>query len=304
MQNSGGHLLHKQLLMAFNWQTFWTRAFTALIFVAVMAAGMLYNEWSFFVLIAVIHFGCWHEYGKLVEKIHKTFFHPYIVWGFALVGFHIILLLSDGLQLYYYSVKKSFALSFLLAGCVLALMGIFKRYKVTPKAIGALALGLAYISLSLGLLLHLRLSEDIRVLNSGEFLLNQPNGFYIPILIIVAIWINDTMAYLVGSAIGKTPFSKVSPKKTLEGTIGGMLLCILAMVFILKPWFDWKVLLGISIIVAVFGTAGDLLESKIKRMAGVKDSGKIMPGHGGFLDRFDSLLIAVPAVWLFLQLLK
>lgn len=290
--------------MAFNWQTFRTRAFTALIFVAVMAAGLLYNEWSFFVLIAIIHFGCWHEYGKLIEKIHKTFFHPYIVWGFALIGFHIVLLFSESLQLSYYSVKKSFALSFLLAGAVLALMGIFKRYKVTGKAIGSLALGLLYISASQALLLHLRLSEDIRVLNSGEYLLGQPNGFYISILIIIAIWINDTMAYLVGSAIGRTPFSKISPRKTLEGTIGGMLLCILALVFILKPWFDWRILLGISIIVAVFGTAGDLFESKIKRMAGRKDSGKIMPGHGGFLDRFDSLLIAVPAVWVFLQLMK
>lgn len=290
--------------MAFNWQTFWTRAFTALIFVAVMAAGFLYNELTFFALIAVIHFGCWYEYGKLVEKIHKTFFHPYIVWGFALIGFHVVLLLSQDLQISYYPVRESFALSFLLAGAVLLLMGVFKRYKVTAKAIGALALGLLYISLSLGLLLHLRMSEDIRVLNSGEFLLDHPNGFYIPILIIVAIWINDTMAYLVGSAIGRTPFSKISPKKTLEGTVGGMLLCIAAMVYILKPWFDWKILLGISMIVAVFGTAGDLLESKIKRMAGVKDSGKIMPGHGGFLDRFDSLLVAIPLVWLFLQLMK
>ena len=290
--------------MAFNWQTFWTRAFTALIFVAVMAAGLLYNEWSLFVLISIIHFGCWYEFGKLVEKIHKTFFHPYIIWGFALIGFHVLLFFSDGLQLSYYSVKDSFALSFLLAGTVLLLMGIFKRYKVTTKAIGALALGVLYISLSLGLLLHLRLSEDIKVLTGGEFLLNQSNGFYIPILIIVAIWINDTMAYLVGSAIGRTPFSKISPKKTLEGTLGGMLLCVLAMVFILKPWFEWRILLGISIIVAIFGTVGDLLESKIKRMAGVKDSGRIMPGHDGFLDRFDSLLIAVPVVWIFLQVMK
>ena len=290
--------------MAFNWQTFWTRAFTALIFAAVIAAGFLYSEWSFFILIAIIHFGCWYEYGKLIEKIHNTFFHPYIVWGCALIGFHLILLFSDGLLLSYYSVKDSFTLSFLLAGSVLMLMGIFKRYRVTGRAIGALALGLLYISLSLGLLLHLRLSEDIRVLNDGESLLNRPNGFYIPILIIVAIWINDTMAYLVGSAIGKTPFSKISPKKTLEGTIGGMALCVLALTFVLKPWFNWQALLGISLIAAVFGTMGDLLESKIKRMAGVKDSGKIMPGHGGFLDRFDSLLIAAPVIWVFLQVIK
>ena len=288
--------------MAFNWKTFWTRTWTALVFVAVMMAGLLYNEWSFFALIALIHFGCWWEFGKLTERIRQTYFHPYIVWGFALLGFHVLLLFSEGLNLSYYSVKDSFSLSFLLAGAVLLLMGIFKSYRITLKAIGFLALGLLYISLSLGLLLQLRLSEDIRVLHSQEEFMGHSNGFFIPLLIIVAIWINDTMAYLVGSAIGRTPFSKISPKKTLEGTMGGMLLCVGALTLILKPWFQWQHLLGISLIVAIFGTMGDLLESKIKRMAGVKDSGQIMPGHGGFLDRFDSMLIAVPVIWLFLVL--
>lgn len=287
--------------MAFNWQTFWTRAFTALIFVAVMFTGLLWNEWSFFILIAVIHFGCWHEFAKLMAKIHHTFFHPYITWGLSLIGFHVVLLLSDGLVLNYYSVKESFSLSFLMAGMVLFVMGLFHKYKVSTKALAGLALGIPYISLSLGLLLRLRLDDNIDVLKVQP-LLGQFSPYYVPVLIIVAIWINDTMAYLVGSAIGKTPFSKISPKKTLEGTIGGMLLCITAITFILKPWFQWQQLLGISLIVAVLGTAGDLLESKIKRMADVKDSGRIMPGHGGFLDRFDSLLISVPFVWLFLKL--
>ncbi len=288
--------------MGFNWTTFWTRAWTALVFVAIMAAGTLYNDWSFFLLLAVIHFGCWWEFGKLIEKIHKTYFHYYIVLGFSLIGFHIMLLFSGGLFLSYYPVRENFALSFLLAGAVLLVMGVFKRYQVGWKAIGGLALGLLYISLSLGLLLHLRLSENIRILNNGESLLSRPNGYYIPVIVIAAIWINDTMAYLVGSAIGRTPFSKVSPKKTVEGTAGGMLLCLLALTLIFKPWFQWQQLLGIALIVAVFGTLGDLLESKLKRMAGVKDSGRILPGHGGFLDRFDSMLIAVPVIWVFLNI--
>lgn len=289
--------------MAFNWQTFRTRSLTAIVFAAVMLAGLMYNEWSFFALIALIHFGCWQEYSKLIGKINNTFIHPYISWGLSLIGFHIVLLFSNGVILNYYPVKESFALSFLLAGIVLFVMGLFNKYNVSNKTIGALALGLLYISLSMGLLLHLRLSENIKVLKTDS-LWGQFDGFYIPILIIIAIWINDTMAYIVGSAIGKTPFSKISPKKTLEGTIGGMLLCIAVIVFVLKPWFHWQQLLGISLLAAVFGTIGDLVESKIKRMAGVKDSGRIMPGHGGFLDRFDSLLIAVPFVWLFLQLFQ
>ena len=126
----------------------------------------------------------------------------------------------------------------------------------------------------------------------------------IPIAIIFSIWINDTMAYIVGSLIGKTPFSKISPKKTWEGTAGGAVLCIIV-IGLLGTFIpaakevatkDWLV---IAALCAVFGTLGDLWESKLKRMANVKDSGSFMPGHGGFLDRFDSLLLAAPAVWLY-----
>lgn len=129
-------------------------------------------------------------------------------------------------------------------------------------------------------------------------------AWMLPVLLIASIWINDTMAYIVGSFIGKTPFSPVSPKKTWEGTIGGALLAVLIVTLTgyYAMHFSVKVLLMISITAAVTGTIGDLLESKLKRLAGVKDSGSIMPGHGGFLDRFDSLLLATTAVWIVLYL--
>jgi phosphatidate cytidylyltransferase len=109
------------------------------------------------------------------------------------------------------------------------------------------------------------------------------------------------MAYIVGSFIGKTPLSPISPKKTWEGTIGGVILSTLLVTLVgsLLLNGDMMLLLAVSSISAVAGTFGDLLESKLKRMAGVKDSGRFMPGHGGFLDRFDSLLLAVPFVWIF-----
>jgi len=154
---------------------------------------------------------------------------------------------------------------------------------------------------------------DLR--NEGTFF-NEPAllGWMVPIVLIASIWINDTMAYIVGSFIGKTPFSKISPKKTWEGTIGGMILCVLVIGFVVVPILmgntagdillrdtrvNWFIIAALA---AIFGTLGDLLESKIKRMADVKDSGQIMPGHGGFLDRFDSLLIATPVVWLYIKL--
>ena len=132
---------------------------------------------------------------------------------------------------------------------------------------------------------------------------------YSPILpsaVILSIWINDTMAYIVGSMIGKTPFSKISPKKTWEGTIGGGVMCILIMGLLeyflpaahVLPLRHW---ISIAVICAIFAPIGDLLESKLKRMADLKDSGSFMPGHGGFLDRFDSLLLSLPFVWLYAE---
>lgn len=127
-------------------------------------------------------------------------------------------------------------------------------------------------------------------------------GLAIVLLLIGTIWINDTMAYLVGSFIGKRPLAAISPKKTWEGTIGGAIIAIIVATFlgIQFTGVSLNIAWGITIIATVAGTFGDLLESKLKRMAGVKDSGQIMPGHGGFLDRFDSLLLATPIVWLFL----
>ncbi|HEU4860974.1 MAG TPA: phosphatidate cytidylyltransferase, partial [Chitinophagaceae bacterium] len=129
-------------------------------------------------------------------------------------------------------------------------------------------------------------------------------------LIIASIWINDTMAYIVGSLIGKTQLSKYSPKKTWEGTIGGIILSVVLVGFLFRqlaendlvyPFVQQKTWFIIPAIASAVGTIGDLFESRLKRMAGVKDSGNIMPGHGGFLDRFDSLLLAIPAVWLYVH---
>jgi len=150
--------------------------------------------------------------------------------------------------------------------------------------------GLPYITLPVTLLIYLRLLPG----TAGTDAMLK----VIPCGIIFSIWINDTMAYIVGSFTGKHPLSKISPKKTWEGTLGGALLCIITISSIGKAtgyyhFVDW---IAIATCCALFGTAGDLIESKIKRMAEVKDSGSLMPGHGGFMDRFDSLLVATPFV--------
>jgi phosphatidate cytidylyltransferase len=125
-------------------------------------------------------------------------------------------------------------------------------------------------------------------------------------MIVLSLWVNDTMAYLVGSLIGRTSLSSVSPKKTWEGTIGGILSEVIVMGvtgYFLSSGFEMQAVsqwMIVAAIASVAGTFGDLLQSKLKRVAGVKDSGQILPGHGGFLDRFDSLLFATPFVWLYL----
>jgi phosphatidate cytidylyltransferase len=129
----------------------------------------------------------------------------------------------------------------------------------------------------------------------------------------ILIWTNDTFAYLVGKSMGKHKlFERVSPKKTIEGFLGGAVFAAFAGFLISKlyiqptPEFSNKSILIwtiIAVIVSIFGTIGDLIESKFKRIAGVKDSGSIMPGHGGILDRLDSVIFVAPIIFLFYQIL-
>ncbi|HEY8399582.1 MAG TPA: phosphatidate cytidylyltransferase [Flavihumibacter sp.] len=278
--------------MAFNWKTFWTRAFTALIFVAVMLTGLLWNQYSFFLLFSIVHFGCWYEYQRLVGRFEPrykqlTAFHR---WGIQLAGWCFMLFFTGDHfargSLSLHAIGWWLGMIFLFVLPITELL--FTRH-IELINIRYSFLGILYISLSWGLLMHLRTLPDI--------------GMVIPLAIIFSIWVNDTMAYLVGSAIGRTPLSAISPKKTWEGTVGGILLAITT-ISLLAHWLDYPVYhaAAISAIAAIAGTFGDLLESKLKRMAGVKDSGQIMPGHGGFLDRFDSLLIATPFIWLYVQI--
>ena len=135
------------------------------------------------------------------------------------------------------------------------------------------------------------------------------NNSYTPIYIIslfILIWTNDSFAYLSGKNFGKRKlYSKISPKKTIEGFIGGLLAAIIGGIIIFYTSKTLSIIhwVIIAVIVSIFGTIGDLIQSKFKRQAGVKDSGTIMPGHGGIFDRLDSILYASPFVFLYLQIL-
>lgn len=204
-----------------------------------------------------------------------------------------------GLFLNEYSFLLLFGIIF--CGCLYEFFKIIK--KISPvNYMYYLPLSLIYIVLPVMMIIHLGITITVSTIGYESLqLIYSP---LLPCAIIFSIWINDTMAYLVGSMIGKTPFSRISPKKTWEGTIGGAILCIIVIWLLSRvipqasaiDQIHWII---IPLICAVFGTVGDLIESKLKRMAAIKDSGYFMPGHGGFLDRFDSLLVATPFVWLY-----
>jgi phosphatidate cytidylyltransferase len=280
--------------MAFNWQTFKTRSLTAVVFVVVMLAGLLWNHWSFFVLFTLIHFGAWYEYQQLVKKFypeyqHISSFHKVAV---MIAGWCLMLFFTNGqFHIGSFSLQQIGLWAGLIFICLIPLADVLKRSFLIPN-IGYSLTGLLYISLSLALMIDLRNRWP-----ESQYQLSLA----IPLLTIFSLWVNDTMAYIVGSLIGKTPLSEISPKKTWEGTVGGIILTIVlaAVIAYNTKFLTLSNAAIIAAIASVSGTFGDLFESKLKRMAGVKDSGSIMPGHGGFLDRFDSLLFASTCVWFY-----
>lgn len=256
-----------------NWSTFFTRTGTAIIFALVMLAGLLGPSWAFFVLLLVIQFLCIREYFILLPLIYPDTRYSAVLQG--------------GVQIF----------GALLLFCCAPLA---PGQDLLPALLFVPALFLLLVSLQAGS----NINKAFHIFGAFLYLclpivllmLLREKSMVIPMGLIALIWINDTMAYVVGSFIGKTPFSSISPKKTWEGTVGGAVLTVIAAVIYacFSPYYaihDW---VALALCAAVAGTLGDLFESKLKRLAGVKDSGSFMPGHGGALDRFDSLLVATP----------
>ena len=265
--------------MALHWPTFFTRLGSAIVFCIIMMLGLLWSEWAFLGLVLLILVLCLRDYFRLVKKIYPGAYRP--KWMQVTTQlFSIGLLLSVAFAIFHLGVEfdKTAGLSLLFVPTLILIFAAFSGGKSLPSVLQA---GGAMIYVTLPILMFLGL-RSISII--------------VPLALILMIWMNDTMAYLVGSFIGKTPFSKISPKKTWEGTAGGAILTIAGAAI----WghysgyyrmIDW---IALALCAAIAGTAGDLLESKLKRLADVKDSGTMMPGHGGALDRFDSLLVATP----------
>jgi phosphatidate cytidylyltransferase len=211
-------------------------------------------------------------------------------------GFGGILLFVSGF-LYASKTLGVFVFSVYLLYIVSVWISVLYKKKENPIAYIAYVLfGQCYIALPVTLL-------NLVVFRNFDIQTNQPDYHWSLILsLFIFLWVNDTAAYLVGICFGKHKlFERISPKKTWEGFWGGLFFTILSALVFAHFDKDMSIYhwLGLSVAVVVFGTFGDLTESLIKRTLNVKDAGKSLPGHGGFLDRFDSLLLAVYAVVLF-----
>jgi len=274
------------------------RVISAAVFVLAMLGGVFGGATAFFILFALLTAGSlWELMGLLFaaegnhlrgRKIVGTVFGllPFLVYGSSTLGYPPDLLVTDN------PLATTAALLLLLV-FLLFLLELFLHSEQPFVNIGHYLLGVVYIGVPFALLIGMAHGHD----------------GYAPWRVfglLLLTWANDTMAYLVGSRIGKRPFfSRISPKKTWEGTLGGMIFTFVA-AYLLAYWIadysttEWLLLAGC---VAVFGTLGDLVESMLKRSIHIKDSGTLLPGHGGLLDRFDSFIFVLPFVWFFLMII-
>lgn len=268
------------------------RTITSILFVIILVGCILCSPISFTVLFALISMLSVREFGTLIArsgraKINKNITGLAAAYLFvAMTAFHTHVA-GTGVFLPYV--------------LLLLYLMISELYLKMENPIGNWAcsmLSQLYIALPFAMLNVLAFHDDPAMGSTGYH-------WELPFSIFVFIWLSDVGAYCVGSLIGRHRlFERISPKKSWEGSVGGGLLAVAASLvfahlFDFMPVVQW---IGLSLVVVVFGTWGDLTESLMKRQLGIKDSGNILPGHGGLLDRFDSTLMAVPAAAVYLYL--
>jgi len=270
------------------------RAVTGVLFVIVLVGCILYSPLSFGILFTIISVLSVHEFAQLVSKSSEVSINKTIT---ALGGAYLFLALMS-----FCTQQSVGARVFLPYLGLLLYMMITELYLKKKNPTGNWAysmLSQLYVALPFALL------NVLAFQNSPETSSVTYNPI-LPLSIFVFIWLSDTGAYCVGSLIGKHRlFERISPKKSWEGSIGGGIFSIasslgFAHFFPFMSEWQW---VGLAIVVVIFGTWGDLTESLMKRQLGIKDSGNILPGHGGMLDRFDSALMAIPAAVVYLYAL-
>lgn len=275
------------------------RAITGIIFVGVLIGCILGGPISFTLLFALITALTIHEFGVIISKqpdveINKPICMlagVFLFFGFAYLG------VMPG--------QTEILIPYLFLIIYLLVSELYLKKKKPLNNWAYAMMSQIYIALSFAMLNVLAYHS---IGNEGE--LSNYQVQYNPILplsIFIFTWINDTGAYCTGMLFGKHRlFERISPKKTWEGSIGGGVFSIIAAIVMAHyfPFMPISIWIGLALTVVIFGTLGDLTESLLKRTIGIKDSGNILPGHGGMLDRFDSTLMAVPAAVVYLYIIS
>jgi phosphatidate cytidylyltransferase len=266
-----------------------TRAITGFFFVVVMLGSFFFGHYPFGIFFLLLSILCLREFYGLIKQ---TGLDPNAQTGLINGGFiYIIFALTtykDNPDVH----KLLFLLTLTISG--IFIQELFKKSEVPFTNIAYTLAGLVFVCIPFTFFHALAYIK-------GDF------NFHYPLAFMLMLWANDTGAYLVGMKFGRTKlFERHSPKKTWEGFIGGIIISgaasfIIGYYFKELPWNQW---LSMAILISCFGTLGDLIESMFKRSINVKDSGGILPGHGGLLDRFDGLLLAAPIVYTYLYLIS
>ncbi|GAA0495813.1 phosphatidate cytidylyltransferase [Salinibacillus aidingensis] len=255
------------------------RVLTAIIALLLFVPIVIYGQWLFQLVIYLL------ASVSLLELL-KMRNIPIISWPTTISMLSLWILLYDSSMLPITFLENYSKLEWLALG-VFVLLGymVLKKNTFTFEDTGFLATSIVYVGIGFYCLM-----------------LARESGLEYLLYVLVVIWATDTGAYFVGRSLGKRKlWPNISPKKTVEGFIGGIILaCVVAVIFqFIYAIGDYSVLsmIGITIIASMVGQIGDLVESAIKRTYDVKDSGKILPGHGGILDRFDSLIFMLPVLY-------
>lgn len=265
------------------------RILAGAVFVGVLLAGILINEYTFFVVFSLITILCLFEFYGLIEKDAKVPITK--VWN-VLGGFFLFL------GAFYYTAHSYALTAFVPYIIYLLLLFVSELYLKRENPIQSLAyslLGQIYIAAPFALTNYLVFAYE-------------PDSYHFVFILalLVIIWVNDSFAYLTGITLGKHRlFERISPKKSWEGFIGGTVFALGSSLVFAHFYPNLSIIewLGFAAVTVVFGTWGDLWESLMKRTLGVKDSGNMIPGHGGILDRFDSTILAIPAIFVYLLLI-
>ncbi len=268
------------------------RTISGTVYVALILGAILGGEFAFTIIFGFIIFEALNEFSS-VTKHDKRFSIFSLINAIAgVVIFYTAYLYIKEMCLF---ALPSTAIAYLI------LLFVFSIFFSKPKSFHSIVyavFGQIYIVIPFILLMLMQ----YRFSAENLFHKNQ-----LALAVFIFIWINDTAAFLVGSLLGKHKLApRISPKKTIEGFFGGILLCAAA-AFLLNYLFAPSSLIfwiGFAVVVSLLATLGDLFESVIKRTFNVKDAGKIIPGHGGVLDRIDSLLMVIPGIYLYLMLLE